>query len=74
MKIKVIKSYPDAVSNRWVWAGEVLNVEDSRGQMIIGKGLAVLLEPSAPQAETPKQEQSHVPKAEKKHIPKAKKK
>ena len=74
MKIKVTKSYPDAVSNRWVWAGEVLNVEDSRGQIIIGKGLAVLLEPSTTQVESPKAEQSHVPKAEKKHTPKAKKK
>jgi len=74
MKIKIIKSYPDKVSNRWVWAGEVLNVEDNRGQTIISKGLAILLEPSAPQAESPKQEQSHVPKAERKHTPKAKKK
>ena len=72
MKIKVIKSYPDAVSNRWVWAGEVLNVEDGRGQTIIGKGLAVSI--LDPQAEAPKPEQSHVPKAERKHIPKAKKK
>ena len=39
MKAKVLKSYPDKITNRWYNEGEIVNFEEKRIEELVNKGI-----------------------------------
>lgn len=39
MKAKVLKSYPDKITNRWYNKGEIVNFEEKRIEELVNKGI-----------------------------------
>ncbi len=39
MKAKVLKSYPDKITNRWYNKGEIVDFEEKRIEELVNKGI-----------------------------------
>jgi hypothetical protein len=39
IKAKVLKSYPDKITNRWYNEGEIVNFEEKRIEELVNKGI-----------------------------------
>lgn len=53
MKAKVIKSYPDKITNRWYNKDEIVDFDEKRIAELVNKGIVEIYKESKPKIELP---------------------